>query len=83
MYMSHIVTLPWVIPVVCGSTVAIVAILSGVIGDCFKSVARTNLKQTMVENGYSVEQIDHVLAAGETSGKARKKKRPSATKGYA
>ena len=80
MDLMPIVSLPWVVPVVCGSTVAIVAILGGVISDYYKSVAQTNLKQTMVENGYTVEQIDQVLAAG---GPARSKKKPSPAKGYA
>jgi hypothetical protein len=57
--------MPWVVPIVCGSAVAIVAILGGVISDCLKSVARTNLKRSMVDQNYSVEQIDHVLAAKE------------------
>ena len=44
-----------------GSIVAVVAILGGTISDCLKTVARTDLKRSMVERGYTVEQIDHVL----------------------
>ena len=61
MNVSSLVAMPWVVPVVCGSIVAIVAILGGVVSDCFKTVARTNLKRSMVERGYTIEQIDHIL----------------------
>jgi hypothetical protein len=63
MNLMDIVAIPWVLPVVCGSIVAIVAILGGVISDCIRSIARTNLKRSMVEQGYTIEQIDHVLKA--------------------
>lgn len=61
MNLTNLVAMPWVVPVVCGSIVAVVAILGGVISDGFKSVARTNLKRSMVEQSYTVEQIGHVL----------------------
>ncbi len=63
MDLTSIVAVPWVVPIVCGSTIAIVAILGGVISDCFKSVTRTNLKRSMVQQGYTIEQIDYVLTA--------------------
>ena len=61
MDLSHLLAMPWVVPVVCGSIVAVVAILGGVISDCFKTVTRTDLKRSMVERGYTIEQIDHVM----------------------
>ena len=72
MNFTSLVAIPWVVPIVCGSLVAIVAILSGVIKDCYISVARTNLKRSMVELGYSIEQIDHVLSADESPSDATK-----------
>jgi hypothetical protein len=66
MNLSHLLELPWVVPVVCGSIVAVVAILGGIISDCFKTVARTDLKRSMVERGYTIEQIDHVLTGRRT-----------------
>ena len=60
MDLTSVIAYPWVVPVVCGSTIAIVA---GSISDCVKRVSQTNLKQSMVEQGYSVEQIQYVLAA--------------------
>jgi hypothetical protein len=47
----------------CGSIVAIVAIIGGVVSDCVKATSRTGLKRTMVEHGYTAEQIDYVLCA--------------------
>ena len=38
-----------------------VALLLHAISDCLKSVARTNLKRSMVERSYTIQQIDHVL----------------------
>jgi hypothetical protein len=61
MNLSHLVAMPWVVPVVCGSIVAVVAVVGGVISDCFKSVTRTNLKRSMVDRGYTIEQINHIL----------------------
>ena len=61
MNVTSLVAIPWVVPVVCGSIVAVVAILGGVISDCFKTVTRTDLKRSMVERGYTIEQIDHVM----------------------
>ena len=85
MAMESIVTLPWVIPVVCGCTVAIVAIVCGVISECVKTVVQTNLKRTMVENGYTAEQIVTVLRAKKqkTDNFASETQKPSAVKGYA
>ncbi len=83
MDLSNIVTLPWVIPVVCGCTVAIVAIICGAISECFKIMAQTNLKRSMVENGYTAEQIVSVLNAKPSRGFASGSKKPSAVKGYA
>ena len=73
--------MPWVVPIVCGSAVAIVAILGGVISDCFKSVARTNLKRSMVEQGYTIEQMERILSAEEATDQVRKAKKPSPIKG--
>ncbi len=61
MNLTSILAVPWVVPIVCGSIVAIVAILGGAISDYLKSVARTDLMRSMVEQGYTIEQIDHVL----------------------
>ena len=61
MNLTSLVAIPWVVPVVCGSIIAIVAILGGVISDCLKSVARTDLKRSMVAQGYTIEQIDRIL----------------------
>lgn len=69
---------PWVLPVMFGSLIAIVAILGGVISDCVTNVSRTNLKRSMVEQGYTVEQINSVMNANVDVGKAKK---PSPTKG--
>lgn len=63
MDLNAVIALPWVVPVICFSTVGIVAIVTGMVSDCVKRVAETNLKQSMVENGYSAEQIQYVLAA--------------------
>ena len=61
MNLTSILAVPWVVPIVCGSIVAIVAIVGGVISDCLKCVSRTDLKRSMVEKGYTIEQIDQVL----------------------
>lgn len=61
MNLSHLVAMPWLVPVVCGSIVAVVAVVGGVISDCLKSVTRTNLKRSMVDRGYTIEQINHIL----------------------
>ena len=81
MNLTNIVAIPWVVPVVCISTVAIVAILGGVISDIVKSVTRTSLKRSMVEQGYTIEQIDHVLTAKEDTVHPGEVKNP--VKGYA
>ena len=83
MALESIVTLPWVIPVVCGCIVAIVAIIGGVISECFKCVAQAGLKRSMVENGYTAEQIVLVLNAKKGSSFASEPKNPGAVKGYA
>ena len=62
MNLTNLVAMPWVVPVVCGSIIAVVAVIGGVINDYFKTVARTNLKRSMVERSYTLQQIDHVLA---------------------
>ena len=62
MNLISLVAMPWVVPVVCGSIIAVVAVIGGVINDYFKNVARTNLKRSMVERSYTVQQIDRVLA---------------------
>ena len=61
MNLTSLVAMPWVVPVVCGSIVAVVAVIGGIVNDCIKSVGRTSLKRSMVEQHYTVEQIDHVL----------------------
>ena len=85
MDMASIVNVPWVVPVVCGCTVAIVAIVCGVISECVKTVTQTSLKRSMVENGYTAEQIVTVLHAKQQkpSGCASETKKPSAAQGYA
>ena len=83
MDLASIVTIPWVVPVVCGCSVGIVAIVCGVIGDCFKCMAQTNLKRSMVENGYTAEQIVSVIKAKEPSNYANGNKKPKPVKGYA
>jgi hypothetical protein len=62
MNLTSIIAFPWVVPVVCGCTVAIVAILAGTIKDVLKNNAGISLKRSTVEQGYSIEQIDHVLS---------------------
>ena len=59
--------MPWVVPVICGSLVAIIAIVSNVISDCIKCRADSNLKETMVEHGYSAEQIHEILSLKPSS----------------
>lgn len=83
MDLSSIVTLPWVVPVVCGSTVAIVAIVGGVISDFFKCIAQTNLKRAMVEDNYTAEQIVQVLNAREGKPFTSKQPTTSPAKGFA
>jgi hypothetical protein len=75
MNVSSMVAIPWVLPIVCGSIVAIVSILDCVIRDCVISVAQTNLKRSMVEQGYTVEQIDQVLMSDKAAGKPTKPSR--------
>ena len=60
---TDVLIMPWVVPVVFGCLVAIVAIVSGVVSDCVKKVAETKLKQSMVERGYSAAEIERVLRA--------------------
>jgi hypothetical protein len=60
--LTSIIAFPWVVPVVCGCTVAIVAIVAGTIKDVLRNNAGINLTRSMVEQGYSIEQIDHVLS---------------------
>jgi hypothetical protein len=62
MNLTSIIAFPWVLPVVCGCTVAIVAIVAGTIKDVLTKTAGIHLKRSMVEQGYSIEQIDHVLS---------------------
>lgn len=69
MDLTRIVAIPWVLPIICGSIVAIVAIIGGVVSDCVKATSRTGLKRTMVEHGYTAEQIDYVLCAEAKDGK--------------
>ena len=61
MNIDSFLAIPWVIPIVCGSVVAITAIVIGSITDCVKAVSEANLKQSMVEHGYTAEQIAQVL----------------------
>jgi hypothetical protein len=81
MNLTSILAIPWVVPIVCGCTVAIVAILAGVISDVVKNVAHTNLKRAMVDQGYTIDQIDHVLTSSEATNHADKVKAP--VKGHA
>jgi len=60
---SDVLTLPWVVPVVSGCLVAVIAIVSGVFSDCVKKMAETKLKQSMVERGYSAAEIERVVRA--------------------
>ena len=72
---ANIVSLPWVVPIVSGCAVAIMAILGGMISECLKSIAHTNLKRSMVEQGYTIEQIDHVLYDEYATGRPGKAKK--------
>jgi hypothetical protein len=83
MDLANLVTVPWVVPVVCGSTVAIVAIVGGVINDCFKCIAQTNLKRAMVENNYTAEQIVQVMNVRGAKPFTSKQPTTSPAKGYA
>ena len=53
MDLTKTVAIPWVLPIICGSIVAIVAIIGGVVSDCVKATSRTRLKRTIVEHGYT------------------------------
>jgi len=55
--------LPWVVPVVFGCLVAMVAIVANVVASTLKTNAETNLKRRMVEHGYSAEDIERVICA--------------------
>ena len=86
MNIDSFVAMPWVVPIVCGSVVGIVAIFSRAISDCVKTVSESNLKQSMVEHGYTAEQIDQVLKgrsgeSRESSGKVPRAKQVPNGKG--
>ena len=70
--MASALVMPWVIPVIFGCLVAIVAIVANVIGSTVKANAETDLKRRMVEQGYSADDILRVIRAtsadGEESG---------------
>jgi hypothetical protein len=70
--LTTIIAFPWVVPVVCGCTVAIVAIVAGTIKDVLTKNAGINLTRAMVEQGYSIEQIDHVLSERACMGHPRR-----------
>lgn len=61
--MLGILTLPWVIPTVCGCSVAIVAIVAHAVSEAWSSAAAANLKRSMVEQGMSAMEIEQVLRA--------------------
>jgi sensor histidine kinase regulating citrate/malate metabolism len=61
--MIHAMTMPWVIPTIFGCLVAIVAIVANVASATMKASAETNLKRRMVEQGYSVDEIERVIRA--------------------
>ena len=59
--MLEILTLPWVIPTICGCSVAIVAIVAHAASEAFRSTAEANLKRSMVEQGMSPVEIEQIL----------------------
>ena len=63
MDISGALAIPWVFPVLCGSIIAIVAIVANATSECVSKISETNLKRMMVEQGYTPSQIETVLAA--------------------
>ena len=61
--MSHALAMPWAIPVIFGCTVGIVAILAGATSSTIKALAETSLKKRMVNQGFSVSDIERVICA--------------------
>ena len=55
---------PEVLIFVIGALIAIVAIVSSCVKSCVKDRGERELKQTMLEQGRSVEEIERVLRAG-------------------
>ncbi len=66
---SNALAMPWVIPTIFGCGVAMVAIIANVVSSTLKANAETRLKQRMVEQGYSPDDIVRVIraSAGEES----------------
>lgn len=55
--------MPWVVPVIFGCLVGMVAIVANAIVSIMRANAETNLKRRMVEHGYTAEDIARVIRA--------------------
>lgn len=60
---TQVLMAPWAIPVIMGCSIAIVAVIGGVVKECIATVAETKLKRSMVERGFSPSEIERVLQA--------------------
>lgn len=61
--MVQALAVPWVIPVIFGCLVAIVAIVANVISSTVTANAETDLKRRLVEQGYSADDIVRIVRA--------------------
>jgi hypothetical protein len=59
--LTQVLMMPWAIPVIMGCTIAIVAVVGGLITNCLTQLAETNLKRSMVERGFSPDEIQRVV----------------------
>lgn len=60
---THVLAMPWVVPVIFGCLVGIIAIITSHVSGCITQVAETNLKRVMVERGFSAAEIERVIKA--------------------
>lgn len=60
---TEVLAMPWVIPVIFGCLVGMVAIVTSHVSGCITHVAETNLKRAMVERGFSAAEIERVIKA--------------------
>ncbi len=61
--MTHFLAMPWVIPVVFGCLVGMVAIIANASSSTIKSISETGLKKRMVAQGFTASDIERVVRA--------------------
>jgi hypothetical protein len=60
---THVLTMPWGIPVIFGCLVGMVSIVAKRVSQCVTQMAEINLKRAMVERGFPAAEIERVVRA--------------------